>query len=213
MAVHVHSHSQLCQVSPNVQNLVQILLLGQHWVCVSTIACSAGTVNLFDSACPIGGTRYFSTQRGEALAHQLATLFCDTHSDITVDVIGCTQQRGRTDCGLFAAAFATALCLGEQPHLVHYVQSKMRAHLVQCFQSLNMNSFPQGRATATAGLATGRHVKSWREVVRYICICRKPWLPPYEPVVVCCKCNMKYHLSCIGRKNTRSKSWICHECM
>ena len=32
------------------------------------------------------GTRYFTTQCDEALAEQRATLFCETHSELTVNV-------------------------------------------------------------------------------------------------------------------------------
>ena len=195
--------------SLNVQNLVQILLLGQHWVCISTVGCPTGTVKLFDSACPAGGTKYFSTPRGEVLAKQLAVLFNDTHREVTVEVVSCTQQRGATDCGLFAAAFATALCLGQGLDTAQFVQSKMRTHLVLCFENLNITGFPQGRMCNS----TARRQFAWREELRFICICRQPWLLSGEPVVLCSKCNSEYHLSCIGRKNTRAKAWICYLCV
>ena len=199
---HIHMFSL------HMQNLVQILLLVNHWVCVTTIGCPTGTVKLYDSACPTGGTKYFSTARGEVLAKLLATLFNRTHSELTVEVVSCTQQRGATDCGLFAAAFATALCLGHLPDMAHFVQSKLRTHLVQCFDSMNMTGFPQGRTGSTAQ----RHC-DWREIVTFICICRQPWLSSCEPVVCCSKCNSAYHLTCIGSKHTQSKAWLCNQCM
>ena len=94
-----------------MQNLVQILLVENHWICKATIGCPTGTVKLYNSACPTGGTKYLSIARGEVLAKLLATLFNRTHSEVTVEVVSCTQRRGeqQTVCwvtGPFAAALA-----------------------------------------------------------------------------------------------------------
>jgi len=47
-------------------------------------------------------------------------------------------QKGGADCGLFAIANMTALAHGIDPLLVHYDQSKMRVHLIACFEKGQM---------------------------------------------------------------------------
>ena len=38
---------------------------------------------------------------------------------------------GGADCGLFAIAFAVAICFGMNPSKVIFIQEKMRRHLIQ----------------------------------------------------------------------------------
>ena len=49
------------------------------------------------------------------------------------------------DCGLFAIAFATALCNGVDPHGLSLDQGAMREHLVGCFEEGEMlpEEFPE----------------------------------------------------------------------
>ena len=41
-------------------------------------------------------------------------------------------QKGGSDCGLFAIAYAVDLCQGIEPADVRYQQESMRSHLLQC---------------------------------------------------------------------------------
>lgn len=52
------------------------------------------------------------------------------------------RQVGGDDCGLFAVAFAEAVCRGDDPELLRFDQGKMRQHLEQCFVSGIMTAFP-----------------------------------------------------------------------
>ena len=58
-------------------------------------------------------------------------LFNTTTSCICV--AGMQRQEGANDCGLFAIAVVTALLFGEDPSSLHFEQSCMRSHLLQCF--------------------------------------------------------------------------------
>ena len=49
---------------------------------------------------------------------------------ITLEHIQVQRQIERSDCSLFAVAFATTLCYGNNPHDINYEQSKMRQHLI-----------------------------------------------------------------------------------
>ena len=44
------------------------------------------------------------------------------------------KQVGTSDCGLFAIAAATSLCLGLLPQNCKWKQEKMREHLIRCFE-------------------------------------------------------------------------------
>ena len=54
-------------------------------------------------------------------------------------------QRGGSDCGLFALAFATSLCEGENPSRISYIQHELRDHLFGCLESGVISTFPQRR--------------------------------------------------------------------
>ena len=48
----------------------------------------------------------------------------------------------RDDCTLFAIAFATTLCHGNNPTTTRYDQRTMRNHLVDCLEAMDMTEFP-----------------------------------------------------------------------
>ena len=52
------------------------------------------------------------------------------------------QQQGGDDCGLFAIAFAEAICRGVRPELLRFDQSQMREHLLSCFRNQKLTPFP-----------------------------------------------------------------------
>ena len=58
---------------------------------------------------------------------------------ITTDV---TQQLGVKDCGLFAIAFITALCHGQQPEDFRINQKEMRNHFIACIEARDIKPFP-----------------------------------------------------------------------
>ena len=50
------------------------------------------------------------------------------------------KQEGNKDCGVYAIATCVSLANGTSPHL--YDQTKMRGHLIQCFENLKFTKFP-----------------------------------------------------------------------
>ena len=52
------------------------------------------------------------------------------------------KQRGGTDCGLFAIAFATAIAFGLNPSKLKLRQEAMRAHLVHRFDKKCLSTLP-----------------------------------------------------------------------
>ncbi len=50
-------------------------------------------------------------------------------------------QIGESDCGTFTIAIATCLYNGDDPTIIRWDQSRMRQHLICCFESENMVPF------------------------------------------------------------------------
>ena len=62
------------------------------------------------------------------------------------------KQVGTEDCGLFA--IANCICLAERKSLSgNYDQTKMRLHLVNCIENLNLTVFPYVHAFFLPGLS------------------------------------------------------------
>jgi len=45
------------------------------------------------------------------------------------------KQSETTDCGVFAAAYCSALAFGENPSAVIYDQKRLRCHLLNCLET------------------------------------------------------------------------------
>ncbi|CAB3997089.1 Hypothetical predicted protein [Paramuricea clavata] len=75
---------------------------------------------------------------------QLSTIYTNfTNNDVLeVEVVPGQHQSGSVDCGLFAIAWAYELANGHRPEHVMLEQSKMRSHLLACFQKQKINRFP-----------------------------------------------------------------------
>ena len=101
-----------------------------HWIVASTVGCSAGEVNVFDS-------HYPSVDKGTP--NLLKQLF-GVH--IKVKMEKCPQQTGISDCGLFAIANCVTLAYGRHPNSARFNQDAMRQHLLNCFESFYFIPFP-----------------------------------------------------------------------
>ena len=85
---------------------VQILHTGSnHWVCISSIGCLPGHVNLFDSLYHDAISQEVEDQTNDLLGERLASL----------QFVSVQQQTIGSDCGVFAIAIATCLALGTNP--------------------------------------------------------------------------------------------------
>jgi hypothetical protein len=61
---------------------------------------------------------------------------------VTIKTMNVARQTGSGDCGLFALAFATSLCIGQDPVNIIYSQQHMRNHLHDCLSSGVLTPFP-----------------------------------------------------------------------
>ncbi|KAK3754770.1 hypothetical protein QZH41_007277 [Actinostola sp. cb2023] len=75
---------------------------------------------------------------------QIACLLRCTISDaIKIEVQPIQQQQNSVDCGIFALAFATALCYGKDPCQLHFTRRAMRMHLWECMRERNGRQTPR----------------------------------------------------------------------
>ena len=94
---------------------------------------SNGIVNLYDSL-----HHNVITKEVEEQAINLV----GTDSFSGLHVVPIQQQNNGSDCGVFAAAFATSLVNGVPPQLLQFDVSKLRNHLCACLKAGKMEMFP-----------------------------------------------------------------------
>lgn len=113
---------------------IQIHFTGQaHWV---TSAFIGGEVRLYDSC--------VSTVLPKSLKEQLKDIYQIAAKDgcLIISEMPVQQQTNSYDCGLFAIAFALHLAGGDEPSAVNFNCSRMRQHLIKCFEDELLLPFP-----------------------------------------------------------------------
>ncbi|PVD35142.1 hypothetical protein C0Q70_06423 [Pomacea canaliculata] len=98
------------------------------------------------------------------------------------------KQQGSVTSGLFALAYAHALCLGIRPEQLSFYEEYMWIHLSSCLSAGMLAPFlvlPCQRDTNGKEL----HGQMQEEV---FCICRQPKLPQL-PMISCDICEKWYH--------------------
>ena len=170
-----------------------------HWITISNIGCQDGVVNVYDSMpnCDIP----------RRTKEQLAAILFWKKNHFRLQFQAVQEQRGGSDCGLFAVAFATSLCVGDDPTLITYKQQLLRKHLCECLEKRMMTTFPK--------TARPRKPSQPRAVVQcsVYCSCR---LPECGRMIQCDGCTEWYHEECINAPssvwmNTNS-TWYCCAC-
>ena len=96
-----------------------------HWKAVSSMNCQQSTIKVYDSF-------------HEDTKKLIADIMQSTCPKIEVQYIDVQKQKGQSDCGLFAIAFATLLAHLQDPASITYNQAKMRRHLIHCFETHSM---------------------------------------------------------------------------
>ena len=84
-------------------------------------------VDVYDSA-------PYSSSTSKVLLKQVAAVAKCQDNMFEVRFIDVQVQEGTNDCGLFAIAFATALCNGVDPYSLSLDQKSMREHLLNCVE-------------------------------------------------------------------------------
>ena len=191
-----------------LHNFVQIISVGQHWVCASNTLAPPGVVDVFDSI------RSYS-DGSQCLRRQLAAILRAEEPHFHIRFVDVQAQSGGSDCGLFAIAFAEALCRGEDPHLLNLDQALMRCHLQKCFLGGNLVEFPQLRRRRRLG----RNRLLAPKKVDVFCHCRLNWNrlgDPQGDLIQCDICRVWFHELCekVDRETFahRTSKWYCNKC-
>lgn len=137
----------------------------------------------------------------------IASICFSEDSNISVTTVDVQKQRGKADCGLFAVAFATSLCAGDDPSTLCYIQNELRRHLLSCFEQQSISLFPTRKRK--------RHpCPSQISTFPIYCICRMP--EDNSRMVECVVCKEWFHEDCISapRKVWTDKEyqWKCTKC-
>lgn len=194
-----------CQVwKADPSKFVQIVNVGsQHWVCLSNFNCNEDCVDIYDSMTSI------PEEEGDVVK-QACTILKSLHLDfLKINVVSVRQQVGGTDCGLFATAIATDLCLGMDPFNSAYIQDDMRLHFESCCESGVMAKFP---SVDRQVVDDARRV--WDTVsFELFCVCRQP---EGDRMMVCCDgCDMWFHKECVLDQSVDLDligDWFCQSC-
>ena len=191
----------------NIDFVQVVHVSGNHWVCISNKFSAPGVCDVYDS---------MSLSPSPTLNRQVAAVMKWHEPSFTMRFINVQIQSGASDCGLFALAFAVALCEGKDPHNCLFDQTQMRNHLAMCFEKCELTDFP-----ASTNLKP-RRSKSSVKLIRNIqvyCTCRLPWdknVSFHGDLAQCIKCRNWYHQKCLNIPARafleQSYSWCCTLC-
>ena len=113
------------------------------------------------------------------------------------------QQSGKYDCGMFAIALAYHMAAGDNIEQLSLDQSKLRVHLVRCFERKRLSRFPKTKDGVQ------------RSDIRNICIvsyckCRRP--DSWNDMLQCDGCESWFHLKCARLRRAPIGYWYCIDC-
>ena len=180
------------------KQFIQILNHGNnHWITISTMGCTLGTVNVYDS---------MNLPLTKDLETTVADLLHVQDQYIILKYIKMQYQVGTNDCGLFAIASACAICSGENPAELKFNQAHMRTYLLMAFENAIMTPFPSKQLR--------RHfpVAIKEKKLSVYCSCRRPYNG--EQMMECFSCKKWFHCSCmrISDTNISKLVWLCENC-
>ena len=190
---------------PTTDTFIQILNThpkggGLHWVTVLTYENPvSGAVKLYDSSLALG----VSTSIEMSVSNMLRS----PESSISIKLMNSDIQPNTNDCGVYAIAFAVSLAFGKEPAYLHFENSKMRSHLLNCLQSGVLTEFPC-KPEKRKSLYVQAHT------VPLYCTCR---MPESDLMFQCTKCQRWFYPNCQeikmnARQMKNSKTVKCLEC-
>ena len=171
------------KIQKGQKDFVQIMNVGRkHWVTITNIGCQDNVVKVYDS-------KYMELpEKDRKKFYQcLAALINTSCPYMTIVWPSMQNQKGSSDCGLFAVASAYSLFNGEDPSTQAYDQKMMRVHLAMCFQVGELAQFPI--STSVLPMQDER-----KEVVGLFCHCRMPYSGSF--MIECTSCAEWFHRSC-----------------
>lgn len=153
-----------------------------HWLTATNIDCPVGVVRVYDSL-------HFAPNL--CVKQALALMCHTTKSLLELQSMDVARQVGSADCGLLALAYATSLCLGQDPVNVTYDQMHIRSHFLQCILDGKMTAFP-GICNRTV-----RKPIAFTTSIKIYCSCRHIYVKG-QRMIQCHACREWYHATCIN---------------
>ena len=172
-----------------------------HWLCICNTGAAPNEVFVYDS---------LFTSCSPEVVQAITCILQPTASSIILSFVDMHKQTGGADCGIFAIASATALCMGLQPGKYILDQGLIRRHLLHCLENMNFSLFPSRRERRIG------HRISSHQIVNIHCVCRMPAIPGLE--MLCCDiCKEWYHGTvCLddvpAEAWQKEVSWKCSFC-
>ena len=107
------------------------------------------------------------------------------------------QQKGDSNCGVFAIAFALHAILGDDMTNIHFDQTVMRSHLLHCLQTKHFDRFPTVPKPKKSIYYYFAILPISRNALHCNCL-----MPEKDDMVMCDACEDWYHFRCIGLDKT-----------
>ena len=163
-----------------------------HWVASSSLD---GEVTLYDSKYHGNLTPSLSNQLARIYKELIKSDDDGDQTDLCINIAPIQQQKGSTDCGIFAIAFALHIALNDIPEQMFFYQAEMRPHLHRCFMNKELEPFPHKKLDVIPRQPHG-HLPFLQLLV--YCSCLMP--DTYDDMISCDNCEAWYHVGCVGFK-------------
>lgn len=180
---------------PPAMEFVQILHIFRcHWITVSTVHCTPGTIKVYDSK-----IRGILPDEGKKL---ICSLMQWKGREISLEFIDVQSQKGSSACGLFALAFLVSICEGHDPAVKFYSQLEMRSHLLKCLENNAVVEFPSSSARVPN--------EPIKEALPIYCLCLSV---EAGNMIQCDLCDRWYHTDCVNvGKEFEGDSYLAWKC-
>lgn len=176
---------------------VQIInIRNSHWITISNVFCSQNQLCVYDS---LRGPLDLKTQQ------ILSWLLRPKEEYFEVFQPPVQQQSNFSNCGLFAIAFAYAICQGHPPEQCGFNEGRLRAQL---YKSITQNNITFGINTVAKPAISN----SDQTRISVYCVCRTAHYR--ELMVQCSQCQEWYHPTCIHIPKSvigSDETWQCHK--
>lgn len=178
---------------------------GTHWITLSNALNCRLEVSIYDSLHGVDKNKHQKIRYPINVEQSVCQLM-KPRKDVTFLVDDVQQQEGGNDCGLFAIAFATLLCVGRDPAKERCDQKILRQELLKSFEEGDITLFVE-KACSTSKKEDTKILYEWRCPV--YCHCRMP--DDGNEMVQCTVCKLWFHGKCeMGDFN--SPHWRCAPC-
>ena len=179
------------------EEFVQVLHTGgNHWITVATIGCPPSSIRVYDS---------LNTELPFQTKEQICAILHSYKPFIDVEHINVQDQMNAFDCGVFALAFVTALCAGQNPENLFFTRKLLRPHLLKCLENEDISPFPCTTSVRAQVRRTSR--------IEIFCQCRTQ---EGGKMAECTKCREWYHDKCTkipdALWSNSSIEWNCDSC-